>query len=155
MKIGELSERSGASVRMLRYYEEQGLLEPRRTGSGYRVYAEPDVDRVARIRCMFSAAVPAPVVRTTLRFILDGEAVAPEVPAERDRLVKTLQGELDELDAKIASLRNSRELLATVVADVRAAAVGPDNPGDPQPETWGPAVLKSGPGVGVRRRKTG
>ena len=32
MQIGELSARTGASVRMLRYYEEQGLLEPRRTG---------------------------------------------------------------------------------------------------------------------------
>ena len=43
MQIGELSARTGASVRMLRYYEEQGLLEPRRTGSGYRDYA--------RVRC--------------------------------------------------------------------------------------------------------
>ena len=33
MQIGELSARTGASVRMLRYYEEQGLLEPRRTRS--------------------------------------------------------------------------------------------------------------------------
>jgi len=49
VQIGELSARTGASVRMLRYYEEQGLLEPRRTGSGYRTYAESDVDRVARI----------------------------------------------------------------------------------------------------------
>jgi DNA-binding transcriptional MerR regulator len=152
MKIGELSERTGASVRMLRYYEEQGLLEPERTGSGYRVYAEPDVDRVARIRCMFSAAVPAPIVLTTLRFILDGRPVRPGLPAERERLVETLQAELDELDAKIASLRNSRALLARVVADVREATVGPENPGDPEPEEWSPTVLKSGPGLGARRR---
>jgi len=44
---------------MLRYYEEQGLLRPERTGSGYREYAEGDVDRVGRIRCMLSAALPS------------------------------------------------------------------------------------------------
>ena len=43
MQIGELSARTGASVRMLRYYEEHGLLEPERTESGYRVYQ--------RVRC--------------------------------------------------------------------------------------------------------
>ncbi|WP_244893587.1 MerR family DNA-binding transcriptional regulator [Gilliamella apicola] len=36
MKIGELSKLSQISVRMLRYYEEEGLLSPKRTVSGYR-----------------------------------------------------------------------------------------------------------------------
>ena len=34
MKIGELSRRSGVSIRMLRYYETEGLLKPKRTASG-------------------------------------------------------------------------------------------------------------------------
>src|ERR1700733_11629895 len=117
MQIGDLSARTGASVRMLRYYEEQGLLEPQRTPSGYRVYAESDVDRVARIRCMLSAALPAGVVGKALSFLLDGRAVIPELPEERARLAAALQGELDQLDDKIAALRDSRDLLATIVAD--------------------------------------
>jgi DNA-binding transcriptional MerR regulator len=148
MQIGELSARTGASVRMLRYYEEQGLLEPRRTESGYRTYAESDVDRVARIRCMLSAALPAGVVGKTLRF-LDGRPVIPEEPAERARLAATLSDELAALTDKIAALERSRDLLAQIVADVRGSVVGPGSPGDPGHAEDYRAVRKAGPAVGV------
>jgi DNA-binding transcriptional MerR regulator len=152
VQIGELSARTGASVRMLRYYEEQGLLEPRRTESGYRVYAEADVDRVARIRCMLSAALPAGAVGKALRFLLDGQASVPEVPEERARLAQTLQGELDSLTEKIAALERSRDLLATIVADVRGGAVGPDDAGDPGCAAGYTSVRKAGPALGGRPR---
>ena len=148
MRIGELSARTGASIRMLRYYQEQGLLEPERTAAGYRIFTEADVDRVARIRCMLSAALPAGVVGKALTFLLDGRAVIPELPEERERLAATLQGELDALTEKIAALQHSRDLLATIVADVRAAGVGPGRPGDPGRAADHTAVRKAGPGVG-------
>ena len=149
MQIGELSARTGATVRMLRYYEEQGLLEPRRTESGYRTYAESDVDRVARIRCMLSAALPAGVVGKTLRFLLDGRPVIPEEPAERARLAATLSDELAALTDKIAALERSRDLLAQIVADVRGSVVGPGSPGDPGHAVDYRAVRKAGPAGGV------
>lgn len=40
MRIGELARRTGVSERMLRYYEQEGLLRPARTTSGYRDYGE-------------------------------------------------------------------------------------------------------------------
>ena len=41
MKIGEVVERSGVSHKALRLYEARGILpSPRRTVSGYRVYAD-------------------------------------------------------------------------------------------------------------------
>ncbi|MEG3635069.1 MerR family transcriptional regulator [Micromonospora palythoicola] len=151
MRIGELSARTGASVRMLRYYEEQGLLTPVRTGSGYRIYQESDVDRVARIRCMLSAALPSGVVGQALRFLLDGRAAIPAEPADRARLADTLQGELDQLTAKIESLESSRDLLATIVADVRGDVVGPGHPGDPGGAVARRSVRKAGPAVGLAR----
>lgn len=155
MQIGELSARTGASVRMLRYYEEQGLLEPHRTASGYRIYAETDVDRVARIRCMLSAALPAGVVGQALRFLLDGRVTIPDVPEERTRLADTLQDELDALTEKIAALEHSRALLAKVVADVRGAIVGPGSPGDPGGTVARRSVRKAGPAVGASTRPEG
>ena len=58
MRIGELSERTGTPRRLLRYYEEQGLLVPDRTPNGYRDYAERTVDRVLQIRGLLEAGLP-------------------------------------------------------------------------------------------------
>ena len=44
MNIGEAAKLTGISVKMLRYYEEIGLVRPAlRTYSGYRVYQDKDV----------------------------------------------------------------------------------------------------------------
>lgn len=51
MKIGELARRSGFSIRTIRFYERRGLLAPAgRRPSGYRVYTDVEVRRLAFIR---------------------------------------------------------------------------------------------------------
>ncbi|MFI7132248.1 MerR family DNA-binding transcriptional regulator [Nonomuraea sp. NPDC050153] len=39
MRIGDLAKRTEASVRSLRYYEEQGMLSSQRSASGQRTTA--------------------------------------------------------------------------------------------------------------------
>jgi hypothetical protein len=46
LRIGQVAQRAGVSTRALRYYEEQGLLEPERTPSGQRVFPASAVARV-------------------------------------------------------------------------------------------------------------
>ncbi|KJH64792.1 Cu(I)-responsive transcriptional regulator [Acinetobacter calcoaceticus] len=44
MNIGQASKQSGISAKMIRYYEEIGLLEAaQRSASGYRIYSETDL----------------------------------------------------------------------------------------------------------------
>ena len=145
MQIGELSARSGATVRMLRYYEEQGLLTPKRTESGYRIYDETDVLRVGRIRCMLASALPTSVVAQALRFLVDERPAVPGSARERARLAAVLQTELDTLTQRIETLNRSREQLATFLDDIRTAAVGPDKPGAPPGRRIGPAVRQGAP----------
>jgi DNA-binding transcriptional MerR regulator len=145
MRIGELSARTGATVRMLRYYEEQGLLAPERTDAGYRDYAETDVLRVGRIRCMLASALPTSVVAQALRFLVDERPAVPGSARERARLAAVLQTELDTLTQRIETLNRSREQLATFLDDIRTAAVGPDRPGAPPGRNIGPAVRQGAP----------
>jgi DNA-binding transcriptional MerR regulator len=94
MRISELARRTGATQRALRYYEEQGLLAPARRPSGYREYAESDVDAVRRIRILLAAGLSTPVIAEILPCLVDRDdvlaAVCPELKAglarERDRI---------------------------------------------------------------------
>ncbi len=50
MRIGELAEQTGVSVRSLRYYEQQGLLSSIRQPNGYRTYSVLAVEQVNTIQ---------------------------------------------------------------------------------------------------------
>jgi DNA-binding transcriptional MerR regulator/quercetin dioxygenase-like cupin family protein len=48
--IGEVSQAIGLAPQTLRLWERERLIRPRRTDRGYRVYTEPDVERLRRIK---------------------------------------------------------------------------------------------------------
>lgn len=51
LKIGDFSKLSRISIRMLRHYDEIGLIQPRMTdpASGYRYYSEEQLTIAGRI----------------------------------------------------------------------------------------------------------
>lgn len=104
---------------MLRYYEEQGLLKPRRTEGGFRIYAEEDVAAVRRIRCLLAAALPIEVIAMVLACTGEREIEIPQKTQLCRPLMEVLEGELDTLNSKIDELLTSREALQGVLADVR------------------------------------
>nr|WP_232234595.1 MerR family transcriptional regulator [Actinoplanes sp. N902-109] len=53
MQIGEAAERVGLSIRTIRHYEEAGLIVPSaRSEGGFRLYTEPDLDRLRVVKRM-------------------------------------------------------------------------------------------------------
>ena len=121
MRIGELSRRTGVATRLLRYYEEQGLLTPGRAENGYRAYAEGDVALVERIALLVRSGVPTRLIRPLLE--LEG-VHARELAATCSRAVaELLAGELDELDARISCLTRSRETIRGFLARTEHAAL--------------------------------
>ncbi|MEU4563203.1 MerR family transcriptional regulator [Actinoplanes sp. NPDC023936] len=53
MQIGEAADRVGLSIRTIRHYEEAGLVLPSaRSEGGFRLYTEPDLDRLRVIKRM-------------------------------------------------------------------------------------------------------
>jgi DNA-binding transcriptional MerR regulator len=109
MRIGRLSELTGVSVRLLRYYEEQGLLAPLRTSAGQRVFSSHDVERVHRIRRLLDAGLGTRVIRTILDCACGGDG---DVEACLDPL---LVAELEQLDGRLAQLTRHRNAVAGLV----------------------------------------
>lgn len=119
MRIGQLAKRTGVSERLLRYYEEQGLLRPGRTSSGYRVYAESDVDVVRHVRMLLAAGLNTAFIREVLPCMVDtGDGLAPGCP----QLLPHLQKERDRMTAAMDELATARTLLDAVIS-----ATPPDN----------------------------
>ena len=50
LTINEAAETTGWSPRMLRYIEREGLIEPRRSESGYRLYGPGELQRLRTLR---------------------------------------------------------------------------------------------------------
>ena len=50
LTINEAAETTGWSPRMLRYVERVGLVEPRRSAAGYRLYGPAELQRLRTLR---------------------------------------------------------------------------------------------------------
>jgi DNA-binding transcriptional MerR regulator len=66
VRIGDLAQQTGVSVRSLRYYEEQGLLVAQRTGRGQRTYDEDAVARVRLLRQLYNAGLTSTTIATVM-----------------------------------------------------------------------------------------
>ena len=67
MKINEVEALAGITKKNIRFYEEQGLLSPKRNPeNGYRDYADADVQVLRRIRLLRKLDVPIDEIRLML-----------------------------------------------------------------------------------------
>ncbi|MFF2131896.1 MerR family transcriptional regulator [Streptomyces olivochromogenes] len=116
MLIGELSRRTGVTARLLRYYDEQGLLCPDRDSSGYRVYTPDAPYVVARIRGMLAAGLTTDAIREMLPC---ATGAGPGIEPCPD-VLRTMTAHLERMDADIADLRSRRAALAAFRAATEA-----------------------------------
>lgn len=116
MKIGELSRRSNISIRMLRYYEAQGLLKPHRSEGGFREYGPVDEQTVERIKLLGSAGMTLATIRQFAP-CLRGDGLGFE-PC--DELRTTLREQIDLIDQKADKLMQTRKVLEKFLCDVES-----------------------------------
>ena len=106
MKIGDLAERTGVSRRLLRYYEEQGLITPSRALNGYREYAESHVDVVLQITGLLDAGLPTRIIQQLLPCLEQPQTIyVPDVTPE---MIATLRREQARLSERIECLTRNR-----------------------------------------------
>lgn len=110
MKIGELSERTGIPTRMLRYYEQQGLLDSERSANGYRSYDESDVELATRVRGLIQSGLTTRMTRVVLD--LERQCRLDAAPACSRALAEELAEELETLESRVACLIKSRDAVA-------------------------------------------
>ncbi|KXK62507.1 MerR family transcriptional regulator [Micromonospora rosaria] len=99
--IGQLARRTGLTVRTIRFWSDEGLLEPTdRSAGGYRLYDGAAVARLELLRTLRELGVGLAQTRA----VLDRQATVAEIAAAHVRA----------LDAEIRALRLHRAVLRSV-----------------------------------------
>ncbi|MEU4422485.1 MerR family transcriptional regulator [Actinoplanes sp. NPDC024001] len=109
MRIGALSRETGVSIRLLRYYEEQGLLTAERSGTGHRRYDSGAPLVVRQIRALLAAGLPTATIREVLPCVT---GAGPDVD---ECVAGLLRERLSDLDQQIATLSEARTALAGLI----------------------------------------
>ncbi|HUH63395.1 MAG TPA: MerR family transcriptional regulator [Terracidiphilus sp.] len=65
-RIHQFAQAAGVTGKALRHYERLGLLKPRRTDAGYRLYADADLDRIERITALKFLGLPLKQIKAVL-----------------------------------------------------------------------------------------
>ncbi len=109
--ISELAAEFGITARTLRFYEEEGLIAPRREGAS-RIYSRRDRARVAWILRGKSVGFSLDEIGELLDLydLDDGRATQRAVTAKRCRLrAEELRGQIRTLEAMLAQLSHFAE----------------------------------------------
>lgn len=104
MTISEVSKAFGVSTRMLRYYEQEGLISSkRREDYAYRIYDENAVKRLRQILVLRKLRIPLKQISIILN------------TADSSETVGILIEKIRELEDEISSLKVIRDILSEVV----------------------------------------
>ena len=138
LTIAEAAARTGFSASTLRYYEQVGLVEPRRTDAGYRLYDDRSLLRLAFISRAKALGLSLDDI-SELVGLWDGDRCGPV----QDRLRAVLDQKIVECDRQA----RDAEALARQLRHVAATLDGhtPDGPCDDECGCLGPVEETSPP----------
>ncbi|GAA3165284.1 MerR family transcriptional regulator [Blastococcus jejuensis] len=102
MQIGQVAERTGLSLRTIRWYEEEGLVVPTaRTDGGFRLYSAADVARLEVIKRMKPLGFALEEMRELLTLLADLDAGT----GDRAQLLDRLRMFHEAATARVTALR--------------------------------------------------
>lgn len=105
--IGEAAARSGVSAKMIRHYEDIGLIPPAsRTFANYRLYADADLHRLRFIKRARSLGFPIRQIGTLLALWNDPTRASREVRALASDQARALAQKVAELQSMQRTLEH-------------------------------------------------
>ena len=138
MNIGAAAKASGVSAKMIRYYEEQGLMvDVKRTDAGYRIYSEQDVQVLCFIKRARDLGFAVEWIKSLLALWQDQHRRSSDVRELAKRHVDELQHKIGQLQQMVGTLQTLIDCCAgdsrpdcPILADLEQvnAAMNPDKP---------------------------
>ena len=109
LRIGEVAQRSGLPVKTIRYYCDEGLLQPRdRSAGGYRLFDEDNLAVLAIIRALWAMDVSIPELARILEVRRSGVCNC-------SLLKGSIADKMSSIDQRISELRTMKDELARLL----------------------------------------
>jgi DNA-binding transcriptional MerR regulator len=104
--VGEFAKLTGVTVKALHHYDRVGLLEPRRSRAGYRLYSAADRDRLEQINALKFVGLPLRQIKALLNrrsssltdALIRQRCALDEQRKTLDRAVAAIDWELHEVE---------------------------------------------------------
>jgi len=110
LRIGEVAQRSGLPVKTIRYYCDEGLLQPRaRSESGYRLFDEENLAELTIIRSLRAIDVSIPELAKILEVRRAGVCNCSV-------LKDSIAAKMESINLRIDELAASKDELARLLA---------------------------------------
>jgi Cu(I)-responsive transcriptional regulator len=107
MNIGEAAEFSGVSAKMIRYYEETGLVpKPGRTAGGYRSYDHADIHRLKFVARSRELGFSMEKISELLRLWQDRKRSSRDVKNLAQQHLKELEDQIQRLQEMHHTLKH-------------------------------------------------
>lgn len=120
MNIGDAATKSGLPAKTIRYYEDIGLVKPRRDANGYRAFVQTDIHKLTFLARARALGFSIEDCRDLLALWEDSSRASADVR-------QIAQEHLKRIETKIADLEDMRDTLKTLVRD----CAGDDRPDCP------------------------
>ncbi|MBT8127200.1 MAG: MerR family transcriptional regulator [Gammaproteobacteria bacterium] len=114
-KIGEVAGMLNTTLRTIRYYEEEGLLEPHRTDGGTRLYSEHHIDRIKAILHLAENGFSLDIIGSignTRKICATGDEGSEKFTEIIDNVIKHIEERVSGLESLKSELKASRKLIA-------------------------------------------
>ena len=107
MNIGEAARASGVSAKMIRYYEQTGLITPpARSMAGYRVYAQADIHALRFIRRARDLGFTVGQIAELMELWRDRSRASADVKRIALAHVGVLEAKMREIEAMAKALKH-------------------------------------------------
>ncbi len=109
LRIGEVARRTGLPVKTIRYYCDEGLLQPKdRSAAGYRLFDEENLAELTIIRALRAMDVSIPELARILEVRRSGVCNC-------SLLKGSIANKMTSIDQRISELRTMKDELARLL----------------------------------------
>ncbi len=138
-KIGEVAKELGITTRTIRFYEEEGLLEPVRTSKGTRLYSEEHIRRLRVIKELRDMGIPLERIKSIMSIRKDsssGDEASQKVLSTFEELEREIEEKIQLLNMVLSEINS----LKPAVSQCRGCSLEPTLENCSKCYRWEPIV---------------